>query len=80
MGKREPIFPVLLTEETIYMQKKNWPFSYTVQVVAVFQSPVVSNSATSWTAACHASRPHHLPEFAQVHVHCISDAMCIEST
>ena len=30
----------------------------------------------SWTAECQASLvPHHLPKFAQVHVHCISDAI-----
>ena len=32
---------------------------------------------TPWTAACQASFPvlHHLLDFAQVHVHCIRDAI-----
>ena len=30
---------------------------------------------TPWTAAHQSSCPHHLLKFAQVHVHCISDAI-----
>ena len=41
----------------------------------VVQSPVVSDSTTPYTAACLASVPHHLSKFAQVHVHCIGDAI-----
>ena len=31
--------------------------------------------ATPWSAACQASVLHHLPEFAQIHVHWVSDAI-----
>ena len=35
----------------------------------------VQVSVTLWTAAPRPPGPHHLPEFAPVHVHCISDAI-----
>ena len=43
--------------------------------VVVVQPPVMSDSATPQTAVCQASVPHHLSKFAQVHVHCIGDAI-----
>ena len=43
-------------------------------VVAV-QSQVVSDSVTPWTAAHQASLSFHLPEFAQTHVHSVSDVI-----
>ena len=45
------------------------------QDAMLFSHPVMSNSVTPWTAARQASVPHHLLEFAQVHVHCIGDAI-----
>ena len=51
-------------------------FSIPVDTVAVLQSPsCVQLFAISWTAAHQVPVPHHLLMFAQVHVHCISDAI-----
>ena len=41
----------------------------------LFHHPVVSSSVTSWTAACQASLSLTISQFAQVHFHCISDAI-----
>ena len=46
-----------------------------IHVLLVFSRPVMFDSATPWTAARQASVSHHLLKFAQVHVHCISDAI-----
>ena len=35
----------------------------------------MSDPATPGTAARQVSAPHHLPKFAQFHVHCIGDAI-----
>ena len=53
-----------------------WSIVCNLHVVAV-QSPIwVQLFVTPWTAACQAfPLPHHLPEFAQLHVHCTSDAI-----
>ena len=42
-------------------------------LLLLYSCPLVSDSATPQTAARQASLPvsHHLPEFAQVHVHCV---------
>ena len=45
-------------------------------ILLFFSGTVVSDSATPRTAACQGLPvSDHLPEFAQVHVHCISDAV-----
>ena len=43
--------------------------------VCVLSSSVVSDSLWPWAAACQASLSQYLPEFAQVHVHWVSDAI-----
>ena len=42
----------------------------------LFIRPVASDSVTPWTCSMPTLPvPHHLPEFAQVLVHCTSDAI-----
>ena len=47
-----------------------------VYLFVLFSHQVVSDSLWSmdWSTPCHPV-PHHLPKFAQVHVHCINDAI-----
>ena len=47
-----------------------------LDIVVVVQLPIhVRLFVTPWTAVCRPSVPQHLLKFAQVHVHCISDAI-----
>ena len=46
------------------------------QLIAVFQSPIVSDSLQPVDFSTPGFPvPHHLPEFAQVHVHCIGETI-----
>ena len=52
------------------------PMACSTQAPCLSPSPsCVQVSVTPWTAAPRPPVPHYLPEFAPVHVHCISDAI-----
>ena len=55
--------------------KKNWKATLSIVVQLLSH---VRLFVTPWTAACQASVFHHLPEFAQTHVHWVSDALHTE--
>ena len=57
------------------LKKKNWKATLSIVVQSLSR---VRLFATPWTAACQVSVFHHFPEFAQTHVHWVSDALHTE--
>ena len=70
---------VMLAWKNHYSNKKEkWPF-YNIQTLAAVRCSVTKSSLTLLDPmACSTPGllvPHYVPEFAQVHVHCIGDAI-----
>ena len=69
---------IVLYDKIFYIKSqffKNWG-TKKFSVYVVVQSPSrVQVFVTPWSAAPRPPVPHHLPEFAPVHIHCISDAI-----
>ena len=71
---QEPLIPVF-TLKPCKAFKSWFSISKLQPPLQLFSRSVMSDSATPWTAAYHASCPSYLPKFTQTHVHSVDDAI-----